>query len=106
MSIDIFVQRNAGAHRGDDIVDPLIGSIPVAIQRGRNELDDRASGTQVVEVEAVYRTGLRLGQLGQFFDVQTGDTWFGKISGISHHWNGQELTTTLQIKKPTDFYLN
>ena len=43
MSLDIFVMRGAGDRRGEDIVDPLIGSsIPVAIQRGRNELDGRA----------------------------------------------------------------
>lgn len=102
MSIDIFVQRDNGDKRGDDIVDPLIGSVPVAIQRGRNELDDRAGGMQQVEAETVYRDGVRLGQVAQFYDTVP---WYGKVTGITHRYNGVELTSTLQVKRPTNFYV-
>ena len=40
--IAIEVYRGSGTHRGDDIIDPLIGSDVCAISRGRNELDVRA----------------------------------------------------------------
>ena len=105
MSVDIFVIRGDGTKRGDDIVDPLIGSIPVAIVRGRNELDERASAMQQVEAATVYRTGVRLGQSARFADMQTGEVWVGKVVGISHTVEGVELTTSLQIKRPTGFAL-
>lgn len=105
MTVDIFVIRGAGDKRGDDIVDPLIGSVPVAIMRGRNELDDRAEGMQTVEVETVYRTGVRLGQVARFHDIQTGEVWSGKIAGITHSQAGVELTTMLQVQRPTGFSL-
>ena len=101
--IDIFVQRGAGDKRGEDIVDPLITAIPVAIQRGRNELDRQAHASRDVEVETIYRTGVRLGQLAKFQDAQTGLEWLGKIVGITHKFSGVQLTTKLQIKKPMTF---
>jgi hypothetical protein len=103
MSVDIFVIRGNGDKRGEDIVDPLIGSIPVAIVRGRNELDERAEAMQLVEVETVYRTGVRLGQTARFLDMQTGEAWTGKVAGITHSARGVQLTTRLQIKRPTRF---
>lgn len=103
--IDIIVQRGSGARPGADIVDPLIASVPVAIQRGRNELDERASGMREVSVEVVYRTGVRAGQLARFYDAQLGQIWTGKIAGISHsvsNVNGSLQTiTTLKVKRPT-----
>ena len=103
---DIFTQRGAGDKRGDDVVDPLITSTPVAIQRGRNELDKQAHSPRDVEVETVYRTGVRLGQVAKFYDSQTGLEWLGKIVGISHHFSvgdDGEVSryTRLQVEKPT-----
>jgi hypothetical protein len=98
--IDIFVQRYAGDRRGEDIVDPLIGSIPVAIARGRNELDERAQPMMPMELETVYRDGLRLGQLVFVSDSNSGSAWIGKVTGITHHVSGPEITTTLRLKAP------
>ena len=106
MALDIFVQRDAGDRRGADIVDPLIGgSIPVALQRGRNELDRQAKAPQRISAETVFRTDLRLGQHARFYDFDSGEIWNGKITGISHTQQGVVLTTQLQIEKPTDFFL-
>ena len=104
MSIDIFVQRGAGDKPGDDIIDPLIGSIPVAIQRGRNELDARSVPLKKVDTEALYRVGVRLGQLARFHDLLNGVEWSGKISGISHQVTKAEndsvqLTTKLKVER-------
>lgn len=99
--IDIFVQRDEGDKRGDDIVDPLIGgSLPVAIQRGRNELDDTATPMQTVTVEAVYRDGVRRGKLALFNDSLRGLSWLGKVTGITHRVQRGVVTSTLQIKRP------
>jgi hypothetical protein len=97
--IDIFVQRDAGDKRGEDIVDPLIGSLPVAIARGRNELDEHAQPMQTVTMEAVYRDGVRLGQTVMVNDSRAGVFWVGKIAGITHSARGIELATTLRIKR-------
>lgn len=104
MAIDIFVQRGPGDQRGDDIVDALITAIPVAIERGRNELDERASAMQDVTVETVFRSGVRTGQLAKFLDIQNGEIWFGKITGVSHQIGGGTVSTTLQVRRPTEFY--
>jgi hypothetical protein len=37
--------------------------------------------------------------------MQTGETWTGKIVGVSHVVEGTEISTRLQIKRPTDFAL-
>jgi len=107
--VDIMVQRGNGSRRGDDIIDPLIGSVSVAIQRGRNELDRQTRGLQDVDIEARYRDGLRTGQIAQFFDSAIAAQWFGKIEGITHTASRAglghvELITSLNIKRPSGFY--
>lgn len=100
MSVDLFVVRDAGDKRGDDVVDPLIGSVPVAILRGRNELDAASRLMQQVEIEAKFRTGVRLGQLARFQDYHTGRRWTGKIVGVAHAAAGVEFVTRLQVVRP------
>jgi hypothetical protein len=102
--IDIFVQRGSGDSAGDDIIDPLMSTLAVALQRGRNELDERSSSMQQVSLEIAYRPDVRAGQVGAFLDIQNGLVWFGKISGISHTFDGSSLITTLIVKRPTNFY--
>lgn len=108
MTIDIIVIRGAGDRPGDDIVDPLIGSIPVALERGRNELDARSSALQDFSVETVYRTGVRCGQIVRLYNEQTGAIVTGKVGGITHEVRkvdeSVQLTTRLRVKKPTMFY--
>ena len=104
MSIDIFVQRGAGSKPGENIVDPLVSSIPVAIQRGRNELDERSHAQQDVELETVYRAGVRLGNLSRDHDMHSGEIWTGKNIGITHNvrrvGDSVQTTTTLRVKRP------
>lgn len=104
MTIDIFVQRGQGDKSGENIVDPLIGSLPVAIQRGRNELDARSVPLIGVDNEAVYRSGVRMGDLARFHDLLNGVEWSGKIAGISHEvrkaGESVELTTRLKVERP------
>lgn len=108
MTIGLIVIRGAGDRPGDDIVDPLIGSIPVALERGRNELDSRASALQDLGAETVYRTDVRTGELGRFYNEQTGAIVTGKVGGITHEvrkvGESVQLTTRLRVKKPTLFY--
>lgn len=103
MSVNIVVRRGAGIHPGDDITDPLIVTLPVALSRGRNELDERASGLQDVQVTFKYRTGIRLGQVARVHEGLFGAVWYGKVSGISHKSTLALVETTLTIKRPTEF---
>jgi len=104
MAIDLFVQRGAGDLPGDDVIDPLVTSIPVALARGRNELDARAHAKHEVELEAVYRGGLRIGELVRDTDLQALETWTGEVSGITHQirraGDSVQLSTTLRIERP------
>jgi hypothetical protein len=103
MTIAIIVRRGKGSHPGDDIIDPLITALPVALQRGRNEMDERASGLQDVELEIPFRPNLRNGQVVQVVDLLFGVTWYGKITGLTHRGELASMVTSMKLKRPTDF---
>lgn len=105
MSFSVIVRRGDGLHPGDDIVDPLIKTLPVALARGRNELDEQASGLQEVQISCVYRTGLRLGMLVEVHEQLFGTIWYGKITGLTHQWDGQGGSTQMTLKRPSGFYV-
>jgi hypothetical protein len=96
--IDIIVIRGEGDRAGQDVVDPLIGSLPVALARGRQELDDQADPLQPVTVVCLFRVGLRLGNAVRFQDSRRG-TWTGTIVGINHRGAGGVTSTTLQLRR-------
>lgn len=100
--IDLFVQRGSGDKPGEDVVDPLVSSIPVAIVRGRNELDDKAHRKDDETLGTVYRDGVRLGHLARTYEV--GEIWTGKIDGIEHTirkvGDSVQTTTSLQLERP------
>ena len=98
--IDIFVQRYAGDIRGDDIVDPLLSELSVALARGRSKLDESALPQQPVELTVRYRPGLRLGQLIEAHDRMQGVSWRGKIAGISHRISNGQVYTVLETIRP------
>jgi hypothetical protein len=101
MAVDLFVVRGAGDKRGADIVDPLMSAIPVAIARGRNELDEQASAMQPASGQTLYRIGVRLGQLAAFAGADTEPDWRGCVKGISHRVGGGKIITTLTVKRAT-----
>lgn len=103
MRVHITVRRGAGANPGDDIVDPLIANREVAIARGRNELDERASGFQPVTVELPHRPGIRPGQIIEVIDMLFGVTWYGKIVAVTHSFQLGTYITSLEVRRPTEF---
>jgi len=78
----VVVQRSPGDKQGPDINDPLITSEPVAVERGRNEIDANCSSRQLVTMEIVPRSGLRINRI---IEVQalTGAPWRGLLTDIS-----------------------
>ena len=99
--IAITVQRGEGLHPGDDIIEPLLGNIAVALSRGRAEID-AAMDIQPVELTIAYRSGLRLGQLAEIHDSLLGESFRGKITGIAHTIEGHSVTSRLNIERPTN----
>jgi len=97
--IDLIVIRDAGDHQGEDVVDPMITSVAVALDRGRFEINE-ASGMRPTTLETVYRNNVEMGQIVEVHDSLQGSVWRGKISSISHRSKGPELLTRLTIMRP------
>lgn len=98
MAIDLIVQRGDGSNPGEDITDPLITEISVALSRGQVEIDRVAKGSPVT-LQVKYRSGVRTGQMIEVVDALMGAAWRGKIVSVEHGVDGPVLMTTLQVVK-------
>lgn len=96
MPVDIVALRGDGDNPGEDIVDPLITEVSVALSRGQVEIDRVAKGVPVTMVTK-FRSDLRIGQLIEVIDALLGAAWRAKIVSIEHGVEGPVLTTTLQV---------
>lgn len=88
--VHIVVKRGAGTHPGEEIVDPLLSTVPAALSRGRAELDRQSSGAQERTFTVPFVAGRRPGQIEELHDVDVGQTVRGKITGLAHHGRGGE----------------
>lgn len=100
MSVDIFVERSPADSQGEDIIEPLLGAQPEAINRGRNELDTRASLKQPVVASIVFRTGLAVGQLIEVHNELEAEVFRGKLVRLSHRLTPQAALTSTTIERP------
>ena len=96
--LHIIAQRGAATRPAADLVDELISEIPVAIQRGRNYLDDHA-GLQSILLATTWRSGVESGQLIAVYDPLQGAAWRGQIAAIEHIAEGPRLTTRIGVLK-------
>lgn len=99
---DLIVKRDLGNLRGPDVVDILISTDAVGVERGRNELD-KNGGLQEVRLVTVFRTGVEMGELAEVHDSLQGRVWRGKIKGIRHVAQGGVVQTELTLDKPSSF---
>jgi hypothetical protein len=99
---EIVVIRGAGDQEGPSIEDPYLTTTLAMIARGQHEIDDAADMDEVT-LEAVFRSGLDVGQIVEVHDSSQGQTWIGKIVGISHAFTLAETISTLTIKRPRDY---
>lgn len=105
--METLVVRGAGDRPGEDIEEVLLSTRPAQVARGRYELDENGSAKYEVDLVVLYRPGLRNGKLVQIEDEFQGETYKGKIVGLSFRVGeaaqlGTEVDITLRI--PTDFY--
>jgi hypothetical protein len=104
----IIVKRGAGTSPGDEIVDTLLATVPVALSRGRAELDKQGSGAQDVTLTVPFLAGRRLGQIEAVHDILAGRTYLGKITSLRHHGQGgdaPEAWTDLTLEMPSKLFV-
>ena len=98
--------RGDGLHRQPDaVISNLLTELPAVLQRGRNELDEKAHGSQIVTITTRFRPGLLLGQVIKVQESLFGSAWYAKITGIKHNVSNSKLTTELTVFKPTNFFI-
>lgn len=98
MPIDIIVVRGDGDKDGGVIQDPLLSTLPAAIQRGVKELND-ADDTETVEVDAAYTPEADTGLLLAVDDSNYGQVWVGRIMDVSHGVNGGAPRTLMSVRR-------
>lgn len=101
--VDIIVRRNGGHNPGDDIVDPLIATVAIALVRGRNELDARAAGKSPVILGAVPRAGLLPGQVIEVNDALQGRTYRARIVSVSYRKVLARSRCVLSVERVSEF---
>ena len=102
MTVDIIVIRDEGDKAGEDIVEPLVGDVSTARNRGRNELDERSNQKIPIRYTTVFRSGVRLGQLARVVDSLFGEVFEGKITSIKHVIATRAAVTELVIERIQD----
>jgi len=80
---DILVVRGPGTKPGEDILEPLLSELSVALARGATALDEASTNVLTKNIRIPYQSGVELGQLVEFDDLLTGELARGKIESIS-----------------------
>lgn len=95
----IEVYRGAGDAVGDDVTEPMLGTLPALLERGRNELDELAHQKNSVDLDIVPKSGIRLGQLAKVADnISAG--WIGKVTGIGISYSDAKLSMRINAERP------
>jgi len=93
----VVVIRYAGDISGPSIADALLAPLHAKLERGRVEMDEHAQPSKDVNLEIVFRPGLRLGQVVEVHDALQGARYRGKITAITHNAGPVSLTTSLTL---------
>jgi hypothetical protein len=97
----IFVQRGEGLNQGPDIVDGLLSNQLVMVERGRVEIDASSTALQKVYLSCRYRSGVKRGQLVEVSDALQGETYRGKVVGLSIQTQGPTTLLNVTLVRPT-----
>lgn len=99
MSINIIVIRGAGDIEGEPIIDPLIGTAAVAIQRGRNVLDSKSATKQSIDLTTIFDPTSAIGDLIKVDDMETPEVYKAKVTSIRHNIDQGEAVTDLRLDR-------
>lgn len=95
----IIVQRLPADRPGSDIIEPLAVTDFVALDRGRQEIDDNTPA-RLEDVTVVYTAGVSLGDTVKVSDALQGPSWTGKVEALSHRASGARVVTVMRIRRP------
>lgn len=101
---EIIVIRGDGDRPGDTIVDALMSTVPVALARGRNEIDQAALADGLT-LTTGFLPEAALGYLIEVVDPPQGAAWRGKITGIEHQISvdssgNMNVESHLDVRRP------
>ena len=101
MTVDIIVQRGDSLHQGEDVESPLLSTLPVALELGRNLLNKNSAFTNH-DVTCLYRKNIRVGDLSEVHDALQGQSWRGRIKSValSYQGPGTGIEARLQLERP------
>jgi hypothetical protein len=95
----IEVYRGDGLRPGTPIVETLLSN-DALLARGIAEMDRSAHAVNQVEMEVVFRPGLRLGQLIEANDPASPTPYRAKITGIHIVISEALIETRLTLEQP------
>ncbi len=95
----LSVYRGDGAREGTPIVEPLL-SDEALLHRGMAEMDAHAHAFNQVELEVVFRPGLRLGQIVEAADPSAATPYRAKVTGIQITVTEAAIDTRLTLEQP------
>ncbi len=95
----LSVYRGDGLREGTPIIELLL-SDDALLQRGVAEMDAHAHAFNQVEMDVVFRPGLRLGQIVEATDPSTASPYRAKVTGIQITVTEASIETTLNLEQP------
>jgi hypothetical protein len=95
----IEVYRGLGTREGAPVIEPLL-SDDALIQRGTAEMDANAHAFNRVEMDVVFRPGIRLGDLVEASDPSTASVYRAKVTGIQITVSEAAIEMRLNLEQP------
>lgn len=95
----LSVYRGDGSREGTPIVEPLL-SDEALLQRGLAEMDAHAHAFNQIELEVVFRSGLRLGQIVETTDPSASTPYRAKVTGIQITVTEAAIDTRVTLEQP------
>lgn len=101
MSVDLIVQRGDGSKPGEDFESPLLTLAAVALEKGRNLLNEGARSYSP-SLSVRYRKGIRPGQLAEVHDAAQGESWRGRIKSVNIRMTGVDspIVVSMVLERP------
>lgn len=95
----IEVYRGDGLREGAPIVAPLL-SDDALVHRGSAEMDANAHVFNRLELDVVFRPGMRLGQIVEATDPSTAKPYRAKVTGIQISVSLASIEVRLTLEQP------
>ncbi len=95
----IEAYRGDGLRVGSPIVEPLLSN-DALLHRARAEMDANAHAFNSVQMDVVFRPGMRLGQMVESTDPTTARPFRAKVTGIQIRVTQAAIDMTVDLEQP------